>query len=330
LSRFAVTAVVLALVAATSAAFAVTERLKLERSPITAPAFTRDVSPVCDCPTAEARLELRFRRPEVVTATIVDLQDRPVRVIAVREEIAAGTHAFVWDGRDESGDVVEDGRYRLRLRFERERRSILVPTVIRVDTRAPRLRGVTVSRETISPDGDGRGDKLVIRYRTDERASAELVVDGRVVVRTRLRERGTRHKLEWRGTFRDETTGELVPAPRGTYEVSLVVRDVAGNESAETFPLRVRYIELDQTAYEAEVGGVLRFTVDTDAAVYEWFLFRPRNGRFGPPVLLDREVTEREVAVRIPSDARPGTYVLRAVAVEHRARANVAVSAVSP
>jgi hypothetical protein len=265
-----------------------------------------------------------------VTATIVDLQDRPVRVIAVREEIAAGTHAFVWDGRDESGDVVEDGRYRLRLRFERERRSILVPTVIRVDTRAPRLRGVTVSRETISPDGDGRGDKLVIRYRTDERASAELVVDGRVVVRTRLRERGTRHKLEWRGTFRDETTGELVPAPRGTYEVSLVVRDVAGNESAETFPLRVRYIELDQTAYEAEVGGVLRFTVDTDAAVYEWFLFRPRNGRFGPPVLLDREVTEREVAVRIPSDARPGTYVLRAVAVEHRARANVAVSAVSP
>jgi hypothetical protein len=327
LSRFAVTAVVLALVAATSAAFAVTERLKLERSPITAPAFTREVSPVCDCETAEARLELRFRRPEVVTATIVDLRDRPVRVVAAGEAIAVGRHAFVWDGRDESGEVVEDGRYRLRLRFERERRSILVPTLIRVDTRPPRLRGVTVNRETISPDGDRRSDKLVITYRTDERTSAELVVDGQVVARTRIRARRTVHKLEWRGTFVDEATAERVPARRGTYDAVLVVRDLAGNESSYPFSVRVRYIELDQGSYAAELGGVLRFVVDTDAVAFDWFLHRPRGGRLGPPVVLERDVTEREVALPIPSDARPGSYVLRVVQADYRARATVAVSA---
>jgi hypothetical protein len=253
-----------------------------------------------------------------------------VQVIAVRERIAPGTHTFVWDGRDAFGDVVADGRYRLRLRFERERRSILVPAVIRVDTRPPRLRGVTVSREAISPDGDGRGDKLVVTYRTDERTSAELVVDGQVVARTRVRARRVDHKLGWRGTFPDEATGERVPARRGTYDAALVVTDPAGNRSSYPFSVRVRYIELDQTAYEAEVGGVLRFAVETDAPAFEWFLFRPRGGRFGPPILFDREATEREVAVPIPSDARPGTYVLRVSEAGHRARANVVVSAAVP
>ena len=118
--------------------------------------------------------------------------------------------------------------------------------------------------------------------------------------------------------------------PPRTYEAALVVRDVAGNEASETFPVRVRFIELDQNAYQVEVGGVLRFAVDTDALAFDWFLFRPRNGRLGRPVLFDSDVTERQVAVMIPSDARPGTYVLRAVEADRRARANVTVSAPSP
>jgi len=325
-----VTVVVLVLVAATSAAFVLTERLKLERSPVTAPDFTREFSPVCDCGTAEARLELRFRRPELVTATIVDRRDRPVRVLASRERIEPGVHTFVWDGRGETGDVVADGRYRLRLRFERERRSILVPTTIRVDTKPPRLRNLAASRDTISPDGDGSADKLVVTYRSNERAFAELVVDGQVVVRTRAREKGRVHKLEWRGMLPGESRGERLPARRGSYELTLVVRDLAGNEVVETFPVRVRYIELDRSAYTAETGGVLAFAVDTDAASYSWFLFRPRQGRFGPPVLLERDVAEREVSVPIPSDAKPGTYVLRVEQGGRRARANVAISVPQP
>jgi hypothetical protein len=325
-----VTIVVLVLVAATSAAFVLTERLKLERSPVTAPDFTQDFSPVCDCETAEARLELRFRRPETVTATIVDRQDRPVRVLASRERVERGVHAFVWDGRNESGELVADGRYRLRLRFERERRSILVPTTIRVDTKPPQIRSSTVSRDTISPDGDGIADKLVVTYRSSERTFAELLVDGQVVVRAPAREAGRVRKLEWRGTVPSESAGERVPAKRGTHELTLVVSDLAGNEVSESFPLRVRYIELDRSAYTAEPGGVLEFAVDTDAPVYSWFLFRPRRGRLGPPVLFARNVAEREVSVLIAPDAKPGPYVLRVEQAGHRARANVAVSQRQP
>jgi flagellar hook capping protein FlgD len=323
-----VTVVVLVLVAATSAAFVVSERLKLERAPITAPDFDSPFSPVCDCENATARLGFRFRRPEIVTATVVNLKNRPVQVLAVKERIGTGTHAFVWDGKDEAGELVADGRYRLRLRFERERRSILVPTFIEVDTRAPNLRGAA-NRDTISPDGDGHADKLVITYRTSERAFAELRVDGQVVLRTRVRGKQSVHKLQWYGRLPDET-GERQPAPAGAYDVTLVVRDLAGNETSKTFPLRVRYIELDQNAYTAQVGGSLRFGVDTDAPTYSWYLFRPRAGRFGQPVLLDREATERDVVVSISPEARPGTYVLRVAQSGHRDRANVALSALSP
>ena len=88
----------------------------------------------------------------------------------------------------------------------------------------------------------------------------------------------------------------------------------------------MRYIELDRSAYEARPGGTLSFNVDTDAADYAWYLYRPRAGRLGRPVLFDTDVVDREVAVPIPADARPGTYILRAVEGDRRARANVAVN----
>ena len=140
MGRLAPTLLALALIGATAVAFVVTERLKLERAPITAPRFTRDFSPVCNCPTARARLALRFRRPETIDAEIVDASGEPVRELARDRQVAAGVEVFVWDGRDDSGDIAPDGRYRLRLHFDRERRTILVPTDVRLDTKPPALR----------------------------------------------------------------------------------------------------------------------------------------------------------------------------------------------
>jgi hypothetical protein len=330
LSRFAVTIVVLVLVAATTAAFAVAERLKLERSPITVPnrdgAYTREFSPVCDCDQATARLRLRFRRDEIVTAVIVDARDRPVRTLDEATFVDRGDHTFEWDGRDDAGKVVPDARYRLRLRFERERRSILVQPTIRVDTKPPRLRGVTFAPDAISPDGDRRGDRFSVFYRASEEAKAELVVDGQVVVKTLYRARRTTYRLNWHGCFEDCDSAEPVLVKRGEHEVRLLVHDLAGNVATETFTLRVRFIELDQSAYEVALGDVLRFAVDTDAETYRWFLFRPHGGKLGRPVLYDEEATDREVGVRIPRDARPGTYVLRVAEAGKRARANVTVT----
>ena len=313
------------LVAATSAAFVVTERLKLERAPITAPRFTREFSPVCDCETDVARLQLRFRRPEVVTAVVVDRRGNPVRTLAESVELPAGRHVFRWDGRDADGAVVDDGRYRLRVRFERERRTILVPTVFRVDTRPPRLLRAEAAPEAISPDGDRRGDRLTVSFRAAERAVAELRLGDDVVARTPFRAKREPHSIRWRGVVRDPDTGEKVPLRKGVYDVDLVLRDAAGNETVETFPVRVRYIELDESVYDVAPGGVLRFAVDTDVETYRWSLFRPRAGRLGRPVLFDEAETEREVSVRLPADARPGTYLLRASEAGKRARAVVTV-----
>jgi hypothetical protein len=328
LPRFAVTVVVLVLVAGTAAAFAVAERLKLERSPVTPTDFTREFSPVCDCDTAEATLRLRFRRPETVTATIVGPSGEVVRTLAERERVDPGPHVYTWDGRDEAGAIAPDGRYLLRLRFVDERRSILVPTTIRLDTQPPRLRAVRHRPDVISPDGDGHGDRLRVVYRTNERHTAELVVDGSRQVRTRVRAPRMRHGLQWFGRVSDESGGvvERVPAAKGEHAVELVVSDLAGNRSSSEFTVRVRYIELDRSAYEVQPGGTLTFTVDTDAAEFAWYLYRPRAGRLRMPVLFQTGVTEPTVEVPIPADARPGTYILRVIEDDRRARATVSVT----
>jgi hypothetical protein len=328
LQRFAVTVVVLVLVAGTAAAFAVAERLKLQRSPVTPTAFTREFSPVCDCATDEANLRLRFRRPETVTAAIVGPSGDVVRMLAERERVDAGPHTYSWDGLDEAGALAPDGRYLLRLHFVDERRSILVPTPIRLDTQPPRLRAVRFRPDVISPDGDGRHDRLRVVYRTNERHTAELLVDGNPQVRTRLRAPRMRYGLQWFGRVSDESGGvvERVPASKGEHVVSLVVSDLAGNRTSSDFTVRVRYIELDSNAYEVQPGGTLTFTVDTDAAEFAWYLYRPRAGRTGPPVLFQTGVTERTVEVPIPDDARPGTYILRVVEDDRKDRATVSVT----
>ena len=326
--RFTVTVVVLLLVAGTVAAFALAERLKLERSPVVPTAFTREFSPVCACDTAKATLRLRFRRPETVTAAIVTPAGDVVRTLAEREQVDPGPHVYTWDGRDESEAIVPDGRYLLRLRFVKERRSILVATTIRVDTTPPRLRAVRHRPDVISPDGDGRRDRLRVTYRTNERHIAELLVDGSRQVATRVRAARRRYGIQWFGRVRDESSGgmERVPATKGEHDVALVVSDLAGNRATSEFTILVRYIELDRSAYEVEPGGTLTFTVDTDAAEYAWYLHRPRAGRLGPPVLFATGATEPATEVPIPADARPGTYILRVVEDDRKARATVSVT----
>ena len=72
-------ALALALIAATAAAFAWTESLKLERLPVVGPRFPESFSPVCVCPTETAKLRLRFRVTDTVDADILDAEGEVVR-----------------------------------------------------------------------------------------------------------------------------------------------------------------------------------------------------------------------------------------------------------
>lgn len=239
----AILAVLLLLVVGgTAAAFAVTESLKLEPSPVTRPAFVgpggevvardRVFSPTCSCPQERALLGFTLRRADRVTASIIDSGSNVLRTLVSDERLARGAHEIEWDGRDDEGRVVPDGAYQLRLDLRRAGRAFRVPMVFRVDTRPPRLELVRAGPTSITPDGDGEQDKAWLRYRSDEKAAPSLAVDGTTVSTGGFREAG-RSALSWLGRLGGET------APPREYMLTLRVRDRAGNVSAPIGPVAV-------------------------------------------------------------------------------------------
>ncbi len=222
--RVAVTALVLVLLLATAAAFAVTERLKLQRSPVTAPRLERLIGPTCGCPRETAELAVTLRRPDTVDVSIVDMDRAHVRTLATGERRQRGVARFRWDGRDDDGAVVADGRYRLRLELADADRTIVVPTPIRVDATPPRIRLLAATPEVFSPDGDRKRDRVVFEYRASEESYSTVYVDGRSVVRG-MRRRPGPGSVRWRGRIE----GKVVRP--GTYTVWLTAVDAAGNES---------------------------------------------------------------------------------------------------
>ena len=309
----AVTLVVVALLLAAAASFAIAERLKLERSPVTAPELTRLIGPGCECEKAVAQLAVRFRERVVVTATIVDGAGEHVATRAEELERPRGPAEVEWGGRDEAGELVRSGRYRLRLELENLDRTITVPTPVRVDARPPRVQLLEAEPLVFSPDGDGRRDRVRYRYRTNEAAYALVEVEGETAVHAPRRPAGE-GRVRWQGRI----DGEF--AEPGMYATQVVVVDAAGNRSEPTavVAVRVRYVELLGAQPRARVGGTLRFRTDADARVVEYAL-RPVGAGEG----FGGTVAPGAASVRVPRGLRPGRYVLRVVVGEWSERAAV-------
>ena len=217
---------VLALLGATAAAFAVTERLKLERSPITGTQVDRVFSPVCECARDVAVISFILRRRETVTLDMLNKNGRSIRTVVRKTREPAGRVSYTWDGRDNLDRVVPEGIYRPRVQLERNGRTIVLPNPIRVDTTAPRITLVRVFPRVFSPDSDGNRDRVTATYRIDERARAVMLVDGRQRVQSKFR--ALEGKLVWFG----RVNGRVVRP--GTYEIRLRAVDRAGNRSLRT------------------------------------------------------------------------------------------------
>ena len=151
LPRVLSTVLVLGLLVGTSAAFAITERLKLVPSPIIAPKVTEAFSPVCDCATDVGRVQFRLRDPDRLTVSIVDADGGTVQTVVRGEEHGAGPVEFRWDGRGAS-----EGEYRAKVHLARARRTIVIPNTMRLDTTAPVVTVEAIRPRVFSPDGDGR------------------------------------------------------------------------------------------------------------------------------------------------------------------------------
>jgi hypothetical protein len=226
LRRIAVPVLVVALLVGTTAAFAVTEALKLERSPITRPRFDEIFSPTCRCATRTAQLSIKLRKGETIDAVVVDEDGEPVRALAENSHYEPGRIVFRWNGKDDAGHLVPDGSYRLRMHFDAERRTIVIPNVVTVDTKAPSIQLLSVTPTELSAAPGQETAQLV--FRVSESARPLLLLDGALALRGKLRQPGT-HTLLWTPAAPD---GRALK--RGRYVLTLQAQDPAGNLSLPT------------------------------------------------------------------------------------------------
>jgi hypothetical protein len=302
-ARILPTLLVLGLLGCTAAAFAVTEGLKLEKSPIFRTAVDKVIAPDSDA-HATAGIGFKLRKPDRVTVEIVNGSGTVVRVLTRNQPRRAGAQSFIWDGRADSGGVVPDGYYRPRVHLARERRTIVLPNPIRMDATPPLIKLVSVRPRVFSPDGDFRFDRVRIQYRTNEPARAILYVDGEPHAPVfRFVRKG---KLDWGG----KAARRLRPGP---HRLRLRGLDRATNlgPPSRALTVFVRYIEVRPHSLRVKTGARFGFRVLTDAKRYTVHLGPLHASRSG-----------RLLVLRAPA---PGTYVLRVAANGHVARARVVV-----
>jgi FlgD Ig-like domain len=297
--KLAPTILVAALLVATATAFAVTEHLKLEDSPVINTAFPPLFSPRL----VEERIGFRLRREEDIQLDIADSNGEIVKQGVGSGVFGQAYHQFAWDGRDDSGQIVPDGIYRVQLTLKDEDRTIEFPRTITVDSTPPTIQVEDVRHQVFSPDGDGRADRVDFRYRLSEPAWAILYVDGKRVGRT-----GRRKPI---GVYAWYARGKKP----GEYRLALAAQDRAGNIAPSTreFTVRLRYVQLFKTRFTPRAGGTLRVRVSTDVVAVNWQLGN-RRGAGKPPLL------------KIPVLAQPGRYTLTVRDNrDHAARATVVV-----
>lgn len=299
------------LLVATALAFAYTEQLKLTPSPILGTQVTKVFSPVCECDTDAAVIAFRLRESDRLDVEIIDKGGAIVRHLIERLVYRRGPVELVWNGRDDANAVVAEGSYRPRVRLVRQRRTIVLPNRIRVDTTPPRVRLLDIAPRVFSPDGDRRADRVVVRYRVDEPAQVSLYVNGRQRVRKRGQKLGG--TIEWYGQV------EGTPLPRGVYRFSVGAVDVAGNPALRR-PGRdivIRSVALGRDRVETRPGARFAVFVSSDAATVEWKL----GARTG---------TARPGTLRLRAPLQPGRFTLTVTAAGQSARAAVIVRRPAP
>ena len=303
-TRFGPPILVKLLMVATGVAFVVTEQLKLEPPTITSTRVTKEFSPTCRCNTSKARIEFSLRRNERVTLSITVPPEHVVRQLLGAAYKPPGPLHVVWDGRDNTGRLLPDGIYRVRVYLVNERLTTMLPNIIQLDTQAPKLTNISVSSHTISPDGDGNKDAVHIRYHLNERARILLFVDGKLVEQTKERA-GKPGKFDWKGM----ADGRVL---KGWHELTLKAVDHVGNESgaSEPIPIRLRILNLRPGRIRVSAGNMFRLKISTDRVSVRWHF----NGTYGL-------TSGRSLVLRAPST--PGRYRVVVRSGPYRARALV-------
>ena len=126
------------LVAATLAAFFVTQRLKQSSRLVQTLAVTRYYSPRLKFKRASIRIRLT-RRADDATVSILGPDGDPVRRLVDNRHYARRVAIqLFWNGRDDAGRIVPDGVYKIRVSLRHQGRSVTLLDEIHVDGTPPR------------------------------------------------------------------------------------------------------------------------------------------------------------------------------------------------
>ncbi len=150
--------------------------------------------------------------------------------------VSSKTVSFTWDGRNDGGKVVSDGTYRITVwAADASNNRAYVRKLVTVDRRAAVVT-LSSSRAFLSPDGDGRADKVALSLRADEPVTGKarvLAGDGSTVTRWTVAAT-TGRSVTWNGYDR---AGRRVADGRYTFRVKGL--DRAGNRTVRDLRVNV-------------------------------------------------------------------------------------------
>jgi FlgD Ig-like domain len=294
-SRLPVAAFV-ALVVATSAAFFITQHLKVTTpliagAPRPAPAVINPVDGGT-CKGVNHRLmKISFyllHRSDDVDVYIVDQNGTIVRTLAsgrhMRRDVRTPDGLFHWDGREDDGSVAPDGVYDIRVSLIHQGRSVEIsnsagPEPVTVLTVTPHPVVTDVTPSLIPQTGTG----VTIHYTGSEQRSGTVQIyrtdlpgTPRLVKSFMTQWHGT--KAIWNGKIHGR------PAPQGTYLVGFAVTNQACTTGR--FPSRlppapgstphagvsVRYLAAQPPLTPVPAGSTAVVSVDAVGQPYRWAL----------------------------------------------------------
>ncbi|HET6550147.1 MAG TPA: FlgD immunoglobulin-like domain containing protein [Solirubrobacter sp.] len=309
----------LVLVGATFAAFFVAQRLKNAPPVIDVSHLTSFFSPNGDGRRDVNPISITLRVTDHATVDVVDA--RGDRVRRLTEGVPVRAHEPLrldWDGRDDDGTRVADGRYGLRVALRAEGRSAIVAKQISLDTSAPRSLvcvGTPCDEKTpgnVVAAGSGSVrvyvDEPSRRYRTTFRVLR--TDDGPPHEVAQFKRRAGFHRGIWDGRVDGK------PAPPGTYLVQAQVRDRAGNVGRSPAVLEpgaiagrpgltIRGIAAQPPLRPVTEGRRVEFFVDARGRGYRWRVRRIGERR----IRAHGKATAPHLAFRAPKGPS-GAYLL--------------------
>src|SRR3954451_17132601 len=167
MTRPLVRAVFAVMIAATLGAFVLAQQLKSD-FPLVLRFATKPAhfSPNADGYRDTTQIGFDLSAPASVSFKVVDAEGNEVREIATGERLAGDAkHRWTWDGRDDNGNVVPDGTYRMRVVRRDESRVIDSVKEIDVDTVPPKATLVSAQPSVIATDLPGETPSVRLAYR---------------------------------------------------------------------------------------------------------------------------------------------------------------------